>query len=121
MKYIMSCLLLVAAWLVFRNRTAALQPASRANLAVRVGGFVLLLASSSALTTLHWDAGTLRETAGGVLGQVVGNSLAAGLKMLGATLVLLAAWMAGLALAFHVSWLGVIDALGPEGRCRLVK
>src|SRR5690606_11523390 len=110
--FLLPVVLLVAAWLVFRNRVEALRPVSRVNLAVRVGGFFLLLAASCALATLHWDAGALRATAGGVLGQVIGSSLAAGLKVFGAALLLLAAWMAGVALAFHVSWLGVMDALG---------
>ncbi len=110
--FLLPVVMLVAAVLIFRNRVDALQPASRANLAVRVGGFVLMLAASCALTTLHWQAGALRASAGGVLGQVVGNSLAGGLKNLGATLVLLAAWAAGLSLAFHVSWLNVIDGIG---------
>jgi S-DNA-T family DNA segregation ATPase FtsK/SpoIIIE len=110
--YLLPVMLFVAAWLIFRNRMAELAPASRVNAAVRVGGFVLLLAASSGLASLHWQPGALRETAGGVLGQLVGLGLAQGLKMLGATLVLLAAWMAGLAIAFHVSWLDVIDRLG---------
>ena len=36
----------------------------------------------------------------------------AGLNFLGATLLLIAAWMAGLSLAFGVSWLTVMDRLG---------
>ena len=82
--YLLPAVLLIAAWLVFRNRVEALRPASRINLAVRQGGFVLLLSASCALATLHWDAGTLRQTAGGVLGQAIGHSLQSGLRMLGA-------------------------------------
>jgi len=100
------------AWLVYRNRTDQLQPASRLNLLVRLGGFVLLLACSCGLASLHWEAGALRETAGGVLGQLVGLGLARGMKDLGATLLLLAGWIAGLAVAFHVSVLDVIDRVG---------
>ena len=110
--FLLPVMLLVAAWLLFRNRAAELAPVTRANAAVRIGGFVLLLAASCGLTTLHWVAGDLRATAGGVLGQAVGMNLAAALKPLGATLLMLAAWMAGAALAFHVSWIGVMDAIG---------
>ena len=110
--YLLPVMLLVAAWLLFRNRAAELAPVTRANAAVRVGGFVLLLAASCGLTSLHWAGEGLRASAGGVLGQAVGLNLAAALKPLGATLLLLAAWMAGAALAFHVSWLGVMDAIG---------
>jgi S-DNA-T family DNA segregation ATPase FtsK/SpoIIIE len=110
--YLLPLVLLIAAWLIFRNRVEALKPVSRTNLAVRLGGFLLLLISSCALTTLWWEAGPLRQSAGGVLGQLVGNPLAGGLKMLGATLLLLATWLSGLALAFHVSLFGMFDGLG---------
>ncbi len=110
--FLLPVMMLVAAWLIFRNRMAELAPATRINAAVRVGGFLLLLAASSGLTSLHWSPGVLREGAGGVLGKFTGLGLAQALKMLGATLLLLAAWMAGAAIAFHVSWLAVIDRLG---------
>jgi S-DNA-T family DNA segregation ATPase FtsK/SpoIIIE len=110
--FLLPVMLVVAAWLVFRDRMNELAPASRANAAIRIAGFLLLLTASCALAALHWAPGTLRESAGGVLGQAVGHGLADALKLLGATLLLLAAWMAGLAIAFHVSWLTVIDGLG---------
>jgi S-DNA-T family DNA segregation ATPase FtsK/SpoIIIE len=44
--------------------------------------------------------------------MAVGSGLASGLNLLGATLILLAAWAAGAAIAFGVSWLRVIDGLG---------
>src|SRR5689334_12498777 len=110
--YLLPVMLLVAAWLLMRNRATDLKPVTRANAIVRAGGFLLLLAASCGLTALHWGAGDLRETAGGVLGKAVGLGLASGLKPLGATLLMLAAWMAGAALAFHVSWLTVIDGIG---------
>jgi S-DNA-T family DNA segregation ATPase FtsK/SpoIIIE len=101
----------VAAWKLARGGQAQ-APSTRANTAVRIGGFLLLLAASCGLAALHWDAGDLRQTAGGVLGQLVGLGLASAVKPLGATLLLLGAWFAGAALAFHVSWLVVMDRLG---------
>ncbi|HTL20248.1 MAG TPA: DNA translocase FtsK 4TM domain-containing protein [Steroidobacteraceae bacterium] len=85
---------------------------SRANTLVRSLGFALVLVASCALTTLHWQPGVLRQSAGGVVGSVVGGGLAAGLDFLGATLLMIGAWMAGLSLAFGVSWLTVMDRLG---------
>src|SRR5690606_21829705 len=37
--YLLPAMLLVAAWLVFRNRVDSLKPASRANVALRIAGF----------------------------------------------------------------------------------
>ncbi len=87
-------------------------PLSRANTLLRFGGFAVLLAASCALANLHWDPGALRQSAGGVVGSLLGTSLATGIDFLGATLLLLGMWMAGLALAFGISWLTVIDKLG---------
>ncbi len=105
-------LVLGAACWGLQRRMKAQVAASRANTLVRVAGFVLVLVASCGLTTLHWQPGALRQTAGGVVGSVVGEGLVAGLDFLGATLVMIAAWMAGLSLAFGVSWLTVMDRLG---------
>ncbi|HYK24873.1 MAG TPA: DNA translocase FtsK 4TM domain-containing protein [Steroidobacteraceae bacterium] len=109
--YLFPVMIGIAAWTLFRNRNRPKQ-ASRADTAVRFGGFVLVLAASCGLTTLNWDPSALRETAGGVLGQLVGRELAAGVGQLGSTLLLIAAWMAGVSIAFGVSWLTIMDRLG---------
>jgi S-DNA-T family DNA segregation ATPase FtsK/SpoIIIE len=110
--FLLPVMMLIAAVLVFRNRMAELAPSTRVNAAVRIGGFLLMLAASSALVSLHWSPGTLRASAGGVLGQWLGLGLAQVMNRLGATLLLLALWMAGTSIAFHVSWLTVFDHLG---------
>lgn len=109
--YLFPAMLAIACWKLFRSGQKK-ETSSRANTAVRIGGFVLVLVASCGLTTLHWDPQPLRQTAGGVVGALVGQGLAGGLKFLGATLLLLAAWMAGLSLAFGVSWLTIIDRIG---------
>lgn len=109
--FLFPAVLALACW-GLQRRVKSPGSASRANALVRLAGFVLVLVSSCALTTLHWEPGALRQSAGGILGSVVGGALAAGLDFLGATLVMMAAWMAGLSLAFGVSWLTIIDRLG---------
>ena len=101
-----------ACWVLLRRMRGEPGSGSHANTAVRVCGFLLVLFASCGLTTLHWSPGVLRESAGGIVGKEIGENLANGLGFLGATLLMLAAWMAGLSLAFHVSWLTVIDRLG---------
>ena len=108
--FLFPLVLAAACWSLQRRLNAA--SASRANTLVRIAGFVLVLVASCALTTLHWQPGVLRQSAGGVVGSVVGGGLAAGLDFLGATLLMIAAWMAGLSLAFGVSWFTVMDRLG---------
>jgi DNA segregation ATPase FtsK/SpoIIIE, S-DNA-T family len=108
--YLFPVMLGAACWLLFRRDKT--EQTSRLNTAVRIAGFVLVLLTSCGLVTLHWDAGSLRETAGGVVGSLVGKGLASGLDFLGATLLMMAAWMAGLSLAFHVSWFTIMDRIG---------
>ena len=88
------------------------EPRSRANSAVRACGFLLVLVTSCALATLHWAPRSLPQSAGGVIGSLVGGGLAASLGFLGATLALLAAFMAGVSLAFGVSWFTIMDRVG---------
>jgi S-DNA-T family DNA segregation ATPase FtsK/SpoIIIE len=70
-----------------------------------------MLIASCGLATLHWDKGMLPDTAGGVVGHI-GFWLESGLKFLGATLLMLTAWMAGVSVAFGVSWLTIVDKIG---------
>ena len=108
--FLFPLMLALAAWGL--QRRIQTEASSRANTLVRIAGFVLVLVASCALTTLHWQPGGLRQSAGGVVGTLVGDGLAAGLDFLGATLLMIAAWMAGLSLAFGVSWFTIMDRLG---------
>jgi DNA segregation ATPase FtsK/SpoIIIE, S-DNA-T family len=109
--YLFPFMLGLSCWALLRNRGRE-EGGSRANTAVRIGGFLLVLAASCGLVTLHWDPGLLRQSAGGVVGDLVGQGLAKGLNFLGATLLMLAAWMGGWSLAFGMSWLTIMDRLG---------
>ncbi len=110
--YLFPVMLGVACFVMFRQRDDE-EGRTRANTAVRIGGFTLMLFASCGLATLHWSAGTLRESAGGVVGQFIGTGLAANLNFLGATLLHAgrAGWP-GVSLAFGVSWLTIVDKIG---------
>jgi S-DNA-T family DNA segregation ATPase FtsK/SpoIIIE len=109
--FLFPVMLAVIGWVVYRTRrTPELNP--RSTLAFRGIGFVLMLAASCGLATLHWDGSGYPNTAGGVLGALVGETLADGLNFLGATLLLLGVWLASVSLFLGVSWLSVMDRLG---------
>jgi len=108
--FLLPVALAASCWALLRRGGS--EPGSHMNTTVRIGGFVLVLVASCGLTTLHWEPGLLRQTAGGVVGSLVGKGLAAGLDFLGATLLLIAAWMAGASLAFGMSWFNVMDRVG---------
>jgi S-DNA-T family DNA segregation ATPase FtsK/SpoIIIE len=109
--WLLPAMLLIAAVRLARGREAA-EKSSSLNLLVRVIGFIVVLVVSCALVALHWRPGVLRQSAGGVIGSALGNGIAGSLELLGATLVLLAAWMAGVSVAFGVSWLTIMDRVG---------
>ncbi len=84
----------------------------RSTIALRVIGLVAALGTSCGLAALHFSAAVLPADAGGILGDLVGETLAQVASLLGATLVLLALWFAGVQLYTGVSWLRVMDILG---------
>jgi S-DNA-T family DNA segregation ATPase FtsK/SpoIIIE len=108
--YLLPVMLGGSAWVLHRRVKA--EAASRINSVVRGSGLLLLLATSCGLAALNWQNGVLPSGAGGVIGREIGDGLKDGLGFLGATLLLLAAWMAALSLSFEVSWFTVMDRLG---------
>ncbi len=109
--YLFPALVLLSGLLVFKGRNDRDRVGYSA-LLWRSGGFVLTLAASCGLATLHFLAPDLRETAGGVVGQLVGAGLEQVLGLLGATVLLLVVWLAAVSLATGISWLAVMDKTG---------
>ena len=109
--YLFPGLVLLAGVLLFRARRRHVA-VTRPMAMLRAGGFVLLLATSCGLATLHFAAPDMRETAGGIAGQLVGEGLAQILGHLGATVLLLVLWLTAVSLATSVSWLAAMDVTG---------
>ena len=100
-----------AGWLLYQDRSKADAP-SRATVAFRGIGFLLTLATSCGLASLHFTIDSYPSSAGGVLGSLVGEGLEGVLSFLGATLLLLALWLAGVSLFVGLSWIEVMDRVG---------
>jgi S-DNA-T family DNA segregation ATPase FtsK/SpoIIIE len=109
--YLFPVMLAYAGWLVHKDQ-ALPDVRSRANSLLRSAGFVLTLFTSCGLATLHWDGAGFPDTAGGVLGALIGQGSAKGLSLLGATLLLFGLWLAGVALFLGVSWFEIMDKIG---------
>ncbi|MFP7725384.1 DNA translocase FtsK [Lysobacter sp. D1-1-M9] len=81
--------------------------------ALRLVGIVGFLVATTGLLqlrldpSLHFSAG-----AGGILGQLIGNSLRQGFGVLGGNLFLLALLLVSVTLATGLSWLAVMDRIG---------
>ena len=100
-----------AGWSVYQDRKSR-EPMDRRTLTLRGLGFVLALASSCGLATLHFSASGWPNTAGGVLGSLIGEGLVVAMSFLGTTLLLLAIWLASVSLFTGVSWIAVMDRIG---------
>jgi S-DNA-T family DNA segregation ATPase FtsK/SpoIIIE len=83
-------------------------------LIIRWSGFVITLISGCALSSLNFavDPSTMPADAGGILGQIAGTYFSQGLGFLGATVLHLALFLAGLTLFSGISWLAVADNIG---------
>ncbi|MGB5257511.1 MAG: DNA translocase FtsK 4TM domain-containing protein, partial [Woeseiaceae bacterium] len=79
---------------------------------LRFAGFLATLVTSCGLSTLHFSPAGFNESAGGIIGQVVGNGLASVMKLLGASTLLFCLWVAAISLFLGISWIDVMDRVG---------
>ena len=110
-SYLFVAIILYSGWSAYRDLKSQ-NLFDRGDLFMRVAGFILMLITSCALSTLHFSGEGYRESAGGILGQVVGMNLVLSMKILGATTLLFFAWLASISLFLNISWLKVIDEIG---------
>ena len=109
--YLFTVLVLYSGWVIFKSSKKQ-EKVPNADLMLRLFGFFIILLTSCALATLHFSPDDFRETAGGIIGQVIGGSLNSSMKLLGATTLLFFLWLASISLFLGVSWIKVIDQIG---------
>ena len=109
--YLFAVMVFFFGWMIFREQQTQEQ-FTRTDYALRFGGFVAMLITSCALSTLHFSSEGFRETAGGIVGQVFGDNLADMMKLLGASVLLFFLWIASVSVFIGVSWLTIMDRVG---------
>ena len=77
-------------------------------------GFLLLLVGACGLATLHFDplSRHLPFSTGGLLGNAMGGGLKVAFSFVGATIFLLALFLAGVTLFTGLSWIWLMDIVG---------
>ena len=110
--YLFPLMLAFLGWRVLRTEQP--EPSQYlADAAIRLGGFVVALASGAALLHLHWLVPDGKSwLPGGILGEVIGGSMLGVAGDTGATVLLLAFFLGGITLFTGLSWLALMDALG---------
>jgi len=109
--YLFTVMVFYLGWMLYREQKTQ-QALTRMDFALRFGGFLATLVTSCALSTLHFSPEGFNETAGGIVGQVVGHSLQSVMKLLGASTLLFVLWVASVSLFLGISWFSVMDRIG---------
>jgi S-DNA-T family DNA segregation ATPase FtsK/SpoIIIE len=111
--YLIPIMVAWSAYLVFRRPAA--EPETQANLlALRWLGFFVTLGAGCAVASIHLPTlgSELPNGAGGGIGLLIGGRMTAAFSSTGATLFLLALFLAGFTFFSGMSWLTVLDAVG---------
>ncbi len=113
LAYLFPVMVGYSGWLVFRGRTEEGDIDYRV-LGIRWFGFFLTVMSGCGLASLHFviEPGSLPLSAGGILGNLIGQMLVSPFSFLGATLFLLALFLTGVTLFSGLSWLSLMDHTG---------
>jgi len=109
--YLFTVMMVYLGWMLYREQKTQ-HGYTRMDYALRVGGFVATLVTSCALATLHFSPLGFNETAGGIVGRIVGEWLESVMKLLGASTLLFVIWVASMSLFLGISWFNVMDRVG---------
>ena len=109
--YLFSVMVFFFGWMLYREQKTQVE-LTKLDFSLRLGGFLATLATSCALSTLHFSPDGFNETAGGIIGQSLGDWLAGVMKLLGASTLLFCLWVASLSLFLGISWIHIMDRIG---------
>jgi len=109
--YLFTIMVFYLGWMLYREQKTQIE-LTKLDFGLRFAGFVATLICSCALATLHFSPAGFNETAGGIVGQVVGNQMADVMKLLGASTLLFCLWIASISLFLGISWFDVMDGVG---------
>ncbi len=109
--YLFTVMVFFLGWMLYREQKTQ-QALTRMDYTLRVGGFLATLVTSCALATLHFSPAGFNETAGGVIGRIVGEWLESVMKLLGASTLLFVIWVVAISVFLGISWLRVMDRIG---------
>ena len=113
LAYLFPIMVAYSGLLIYRERQKE-HAFDKRGVALRTLGFILTLFSGCALASMHDAAivSPLPVNAGGILGDILGKKMEQGFNIIGATLLLLSIFFAGVTLFTHLSWLWLMDTTG---------
>lgn len=111
LAYLAPLMVAYSGWLIYQGRLEN-DAIDYKTLGVRWAGFVLTLVAGCGLATLHFHPGFMPSFAGGILGELTGSSFVSVFGFVGATLLLLSLFFAGITIFSGFSWLWLVDVTG---------
>ncbi len=109
--YLFTVMVFFLGWMLYREQKTQIE-LTKLDFGLRLAGFVATLATSCALSMLHFSGAGFNETAGGIIGQAFGGWLEGMMKLLGASVLLFCLWVASVSLFLGISWIDVMDRVG---------
>jgi len=111
--YLFPVTLLYGGWYFYKTMGDA-APVVRLTLAFRAGGFLLVLGAGTALAAIHFShfAAELPVGIGGLLGEWFAEGLIKLFSVIGASVLLVAVFLAGITLLTGLSWFRLMDGIG---------
>jgi S-DNA-T family DNA segregation ATPase FtsK/SpoIIIE len=109
--YLFTVMVFFFGWMIYREEKTQVE-LTKLDFGLRFSGFLATLVTSCALATLHFSSAEFTSSAGGVIGQAVGESLVGVMKLLGASTLLFCLWVAAVSLFLGFSWISVMDRIG---------
>ncbi len=109
--YLFTLMVFYLGWMLYREQKTQIE-LTKLDFGLRFAGFLATLVTSCGLSTLHFSSAGFNESAGGIIGQVVGHGLADVMKLLGASTLLFCLWVAAISLFLGISWIDVMDRIG---------
>ncbi len=111
LSYLIPIGLVFVGWRVYRKHDID-DNTSWHDTLIKAGGFISVLLSGCALAHHYINTHDAIFSGGGIVGEVVGNSLFSSLGIVGATLILSAIFLAGTTLFTGMSWIQSTDLIG---------
>jgi len=109
--YLFTVMVFYLGWMLYREQKTQIE-LTKLDFGLRFAGFFATLITSCGLSTLHFSPAGFNESAGGIIGQVVGHGLEDVMKLLGASTLLFCLWVAAVSLFLGISWIDVMDRIG---------
>jgi S-DNA-T family DNA segregation ATPase FtsK/SpoIIIE len=109
--YLFPVMIAISGWRIYLHRNDP-EPVGLQQRVIVASAFVIALVGACGLASLHYPEVPLPSSAGGWLGAIVGGTLAGAVSFTGATLFLLALFLAGVTLFTGLSWLRLMDETG---------